>query len=46
LKSVERLGPVHRAQILKYLRATRLRVGILVNFNVAVLQDGLRRIIL
>jgi GxxExxY protein len=46
LKSIERLGPVHRAQVLKYLRATRLRVGLLVNFNVAVIQDGLRRIIL
>jgi GxxExxY protein len=46
LKSIERLGPVHRAQLLKYLRATRLRVGLLVNFNVAVIQDGLRRIIL
>src|SRR5262249_5941904 len=46
LKSIERLGPVHRAQVLKYLRASRLRVGLLVNFNVAVMQDGLRRIIL
>ena len=46
LNSVERLGPVHRAQVLSYLRTTGLRIGLLVNFNVAVFQDGLRRIIL
>ena len=46
LKSVERLNPVHHAQLLSYLRASGLRVGLLMNFNVPVLQDGLRRIVL
>jgi GxxExxY protein len=46
LKSVERLNPVHHAQVLSYLRASQLRIGLLVNFNVPVLQHGLRRIVL
>jgi len=46
VKSVERLNPVHHAQLLSYLRASGLRVGLLMNFNVAVLQDGLKRIVL
>lgn len=46
LKSVERLNPVHHAQVLSYLRAAKLRVGLLINFNVPVLQHGLRRIVL
>jgi GxxExxY protein len=46
IKSVERLAPVHHAQVLSYLRVTHLRVGLLANFNVAVLADGLARKIL
>jgi GxxExxY protein len=46
LKAVERLDPVHTAQALTYLRLARLRAGLIVNFNVAVLQEGLRRVIL
>ena len=46
IKSVERLNPVHHAQLLSYMRASGLRVGLLMNFNVPVLQDGLRRIVL
>jgi GxxExxY protein len=46
LKSVERLNPVHHAQVLSYLRASKLKVGLLMNFNVPVLQDGLKRIVL
>jgi GxxExxY protein len=46
LKSIERLAAVHRAQVLNYLRAAHLRIGLLVNFNVPVIQDGLRRFIL
>ena len=45
IKSVERLAPVHHAQVRSYLRASRLRVGLLLNFNVAVLPDGIRRIV-
>ena len=46
IKSVERLHPVHQAQVLAYLRVTKLRVALLMNFNVSVLPDGLKRIVL
>ncbi len=46
LKSVETLAPVHHAQVMSYLRASKLRVGLLMNFNVPVLPQGLRRIVL
>jgi GxxExxY protein len=46
LKAVERLHPVHHAQVLSGLRASKLRIGLLVNFNVAVLPQGIRRIVL
>ena len=46
VKSVERLNPVHHAQLLNYLRISKLNIGLLVNFNVPVLQDGLKRKIL
>lgn len=45
LKVVETLNDVHRAQLLSYLRATRLQLGLLVNFNVTVLRDGIKRVI-
>jgi GxxExxY protein len=43
IKSVDVLAPVHHAQLLSYLRVSRLRIGLLMNFNVAVLRDGLVR---
>ena len=46
LKSVEDLAPIHHQQILSYMRVARLRAGLLVNFNVAILPDGLSRKIL
>ena len=46
LKAVERLHPVHRAQVLSILRTSKLRVGLLINFNVPVLPDGIHRIVL
>ena len=45
LKSVEELLPVHEAQVLTYLRLSQLRVGMLINFNVRVLTQGIRRLI-
>jgi GxxExxY protein len=45
LKSVAALEPIHTAQMLTYLRLTRKRVGLLINFNVSVLHKGLKRII-
>ena len=44
VKAVERLLPVHEAQVLTYLRLTGLRAGLLVNFHVAALRHGLRRL--
>jgi GxxExxY protein len=45
LKAVDAVRPVHRAQVLSYLRATGLELGLLINFNVRVLKDGVRRLI-
>jgi GxxExxY protein len=45
LKAVDVLRSVHRAQVLSYLRATGLELGLLINFNVRVLKDGVRRLI-
>ena len=46
IKAVDRFNPVHHAQLLSYLRVSNLRVGLLMNFNAAILQDGLKRIVL
>ena len=43
LKSVERLLPLHEAQLLTYLRLGRFPTGLLLNFNVPVLKNGIRR---
>jgi GxxExxY protein len=45
LKAVDALRSVHRAQVLSYLRATGIEIGLLINFNVRVLKDGVRRLI-
>lgn len=46
LKAVQELLPVHEAQLLTYMRLLGFRVGLLINFNVAVLKDGIRRRVL
>jgi len=46
VKAVETLAPVHEAQLLTYLRLGGWRLGLLINFNVAVLKSGIRRRIL
>ena len=46
IKSVERLLPIHQAQMLTYLRLSGCKVGLLMNFNCQVLKDGLRRFVL
>jgi GxxExxY protein len=43
LKAVERLLPVHEAQLLTYLKLTGLHLGLLINFNVRLLKEGLKR---
>jgi GxxExxY protein len=45
IKVAETLTPVHRAQCLTYLQALRLELGILLNFNVTVMRDGIKRVI-
>ena len=45
IKSVEALNDVHLAQILTYLRLTNCKLGLLINFNVKLLKNGVRRII-
>lgn len=46
LKTVERVMPVHEAQMLTYLKLSGISTGLLLNFNSAVLKDGIRRLIL
>ena len=46
LKAVERLAPIHQAQVMSYLKASHKTLGLLINFNVEVLRDGIKRIIL
>ena len=46
LKSVESLDPIHEAQLLTYLKLTGLKIGLLINFNVPVLKQGIKRFIL
>lgn len=46
VKSVEALAPVHDAQVLTYLRLSGRRLGYLINFNVALLKQGIKRMIL
>ena len=46
LKTVDRLAPVHDAQLLTYLRLGGWKVGLLINFNVAVLHNGIHRRVL
>ena len=45
LKAVERLLPIHQAQLLTYLKLSRCKVGLLINFNVQRLKDGIKRLI-
>ena len=45
LKVVAELLPVHEAQLLTYMRLTESRVGLLINFNVPVLKQGIKRLV-
>ena len=46
LKVVKELAPIFDAQLLTYMRLTECRVGLLMNFNVPVLKDGIKRLVL
>ena len=45
IKSVEELAPIHRAQLLTYLKVSGYAVGLLINFNVRLLRSGVRRVL-
>ena len=45
LKAVEAFTAVHKAQVISYLKTTRCQLGLLINFNVPMLKDGIQRII-
>lgn len=46
LKCVERLQPIHEAQILTYMKLSNIKIGLLVNFNVMMLKNGIKRFVL
>ena len=46
VKSVDSLHPIHEAQLLTYMKLSGISLGLLINFNVLVLKDGLKRLIL
>lgn len=46
LKAVDKIAPIHQAQVISYLKATKLQVGLLINFNTEVLRDGIKRVVL
>jgi len=45
LKSISKIDPIHEAQILTYLRLKNTWLGLIINFNVAVLKNGIKRIV-
>ena len=46
LKTVESLLPIHEAQLLTYLRLSKMKVGLLLNFNMPTMKDGVKRLVL
>ena len=46
LKTVDRLLPIHSAQLLTYMRLTKVKVGLLINFQTRALRDGVKRRVL
>jgi GxxExxY protein len=45
IKAVDQLAPIHKAQLLSYLKLSDCRVGLLINFNVKLLKNGIRRVV-
>ena len=45
VKAVEALNDVHKAQVITYLKLSGCKIGLLVNFNVALIKDGIKRIV-
>jgi GxxExxY protein len=45
LKTCEKLEPIHKAQLLTYLKLSNLKLGLLLNFNVSLMRDGIKRVV-
>ncbi len=45
LKTVDALGEIHRAQVISYLKVTNLEIGLLLNFQVPIMKEGIKRVI-
>jgi GxxExxY protein len=45
IKAIEQLAPIHNAQLISYLRISDMRVGLLINFHVRLLTNGVKRIV-
>mgnify|MGYP001616103292 FL=1 len=45
IKSVEKLLPIHKAQLMSYLKLSDCKIGLLINFNVELLKDGIQRVV-
>ena len=45
LKAVEKVLPVHKKQLMTYLKLTKMKLGLLVNFNVNLIKDGIERVV-
>ncbi|MGC9084197.1 MAG: GxxExxY protein, partial [Anaerolineae bacterium] len=45
IKAVDHLAPIHQAQLLSYLKLSGCKVGLLINFNVQVLKEGIKRVV-
>ena len=45
LKSVDQVAPIHKTQLLSYLKLSKCQVGLLININVRVLKDGIHRLV-
>lgn len=46
LKAAEKIAPIHEAQLLTYMKLAGIKVGLLINFNVPVLKEGIKRLVL
>jgi GxxExxY protein len=45
IKAAARIDPIFQAKLISYLRATKLRAGLLINFNMPLVRDGIKRIV-
>ena len=45
IKSCNSIEPIHEAQLITYLKLTHLNLGLIINFNVSILKDGIKRIV-